>query len=76
MATCAPHLEVIKKRLWCNVGVKRLSVSEFPHPHILDDGKDELRSVSPRRLVGAAVSTLVFLRPRTASVESSSIFLS
>ena len=62
MSTCAPHLEVGEKRLWCDVGVKILHVPEFPHPRILDDGEDELSSLLPRRLVGAAVGALGFVR--------------
>ena len=58
MATCAPHLKVGEKRLWGDVGLKRLSVLEFLHPHIIDDKEDELRSLSPRRLLGAAVGAL------------------
>ena len=58
IATCAPRLELRKKRIWRDVGVKCLGLLEFPHPRILDDGEDELCSLSPRRLVGAAVGTL------------------
>ena len=71
MATCAPHLEVDEKRLWCNIGVKRLRVSEFPHPHILDDGKDELCSLLPCHLVGAAVGALGFVRHFRARADDS-----
>ena len=61
MSTYAPHLGVGKKRLWCDVGVKHLCVSEFLHPRILDDGEYELRSLLPHRLVGSAVGVLGFL---------------
>ena len=62
IATCAPRLEVGKQRLWCYVSVKNIHVSEFPHPCVFDDDKDELRSLSPRCLVGAAVGSLGFVR--------------
>ena len=62
ISTCAPFLEVGKKCLWRDVGVKSLRVSEFPHPHILDDGEYELCSLLLRRLVGAAVGLLGFVR--------------
>ena len=62
VATCAPRLEVGKKPLWRDVGVKCLCVSEFPHPRILDDGKDELCSILPRCLVGASVGALGLVR--------------
>ena len=58
METCAPRLEVGEKRLRCDVGVERLRVSDFSHPHILDDVEDELCSLLPHRLVGAKVGTL------------------
>ena len=50
MENCAPHLEVGEKRLWHDVGIKCLHFSEFPHPRIINDGEDELRSLSPRCL--------------------------
>ena len=62
MVTCAHHLEVGEQRLWLDVSVKSLCVSEFLHPRVFDDGKDELRSLLSRRLVGAAVGSLGFLR--------------
>ena len=75
MATCAPHLEVVKKRLWHNVSVKRLRVSEFLHPCILDDGEDELRRLLPRRLVGVTVGVLGFVhRFRARAGNSRGIF--
>ena len=61
MTTCAPRLEVGKKRLWRDVSVKRLHVLEFQHPHILDDGEDELHSLLPCRLVCAAVGVPDFV---------------
>ena len=63
MTTHAPCLEVGKKRLWRDVGVKHLSVSEFPHPRILNDGEDELRSLSTCCLVGVAVGALGIVCP-------------
>ena len=61
METCAPHLEVGKKRLWRDVSVKILRVLEFPHPRVFYNGGDELRSLSPLRLVGSAVGSLGFV---------------
>ena len=61
METCAPHLEVGKKRLWRDVSVKILRVLEFPHPRVSDNGKDELCSLLPLRLVGATVGSLGFV---------------
>ena len=69
MATCAPNLEAGKKRLRRDVGVERLRVLEFSHPHILDDGEDELRSLSPRRLLGAAFSAHGFVCRFRARVD-------
>ena len=54
----SPCLEVGEEGLWSNVGVERLRVPEFVHPHIIDDGKDKLRSLAPRLFVGAAVGAL------------------
>ena len=54
----APHLEVDEERLWRDVGVERLSVSDFPHPHIINDGEDELHSLLPLRIIGAALGAL------------------
>ena len=62
VATGAPHLEVGEKRLLCDIGVERLWVPEFLHPRILDDGKDKLHSLTPRRLVGATVGALGIVR--------------
>ena len=62
MATCALCLEVDEKCLWFNVGIKSLCDLELPHPRTLDDGEDELRSLLPRRLVGAAVGSIGFVR--------------
>ena len=70
MTTCAPRLEVGKKRFWRDVGVERLRVSEFLHPHILYNGKDELRRLSPRRLVGAAAGALGFVRRFRARADN------
>ena len=76
MTTYAPHLEVGQKRLWCDVGVKNLSVSEFPHQRILNNGEDDLRSISPRRLVGAAFSELGLVRRfRARTDDGSGIFI-
>ena len=75
MATCAPRLEVGKKRLWRGVGMKRLRVSEFPHPRIFDNGKDELLRLSPRRLVGAAAGALGFVRRFRAHAEDGHIIV-
>ena len=72
MATRAPHLEVDEKRLWHNVDVKPLRVSDFPYPRILDGGKDELHSLLPRRLVGAAVGALDFVRRFHARADNGS----
>ena len=44
-----------------NVRIYCLWVSEFPYPCVFNDGKDELRSLLPRRLVGTAVGTLCFV---------------
>ena len=62
MATCAPCLEVGEKCFWRDVGVKNLCVSEFLHPHILNNGDNEMHSLLPLRLVGAAVVPLGFVR--------------
>ena len=62
MAKCAPRLEVGEKRLWRDVSVKHLRVSEFLHPCILNDCEDEMRNLSPHRLLGATVGVLGFLR--------------
>ena len=62
MATYSSRLEVGKKHLWRDVSEKRLSVLELPHPRILNDGEDELNSLSPRRLVGSAVDALGLVR--------------
>ena len=62
MATCAPRLEVDEQSLWYNASVKSLRVSEFLHSCVFDGGEDELCSFLPRRLVGAAVGSPVFVR--------------
>ena len=62
MATFAPRLEVGKKHLWCDVGVKRLSASDFLHPRILDSVEDKLCRISPNRLVSDAVGVLGLVR--------------
>ena len=62
MATCAPCLEVGEQRLWRDVSIESLRVLEFLHPRVFHDGEDELRSLSPRRLVGNAVGALGFVR--------------
>ena len=62
MANFAARLEVGNQRLWSNVSVKSIRVSEFPHPSVFNNGKDKLCSLSPRRLVGAAVGSLGFVR--------------
>ena len=69
MVTCASHLEVGEKRLWCGVGLKRISVSDFLHPRILDNGKDELQCLLPRRLVGAAVGAICLVHRFRARAE-------
>ena len=74
MATCAPRLEVGNKCIWCDVSVKRLHVLDLPHPHIFDSGEDELRSLSSRRLVGAAVvvvGAVGFVRHFSARADDS-----
>ena len=43
----------------------------FPHPHILDNSKDDLPSLSPRRLVGAAVGALGCVRCFRACADNS-----
>ena len=67
----APHLEVGKQHIWSDVGVKSLRVSEFPHPHILDNCKDKLRSILLCLLVGAAVGSLGFVRRFCAHADDS-----
>ena len=62
MVTCSPRLDVGEKRLWSDVSVKSLCVSELTHPRVFDNGEDERRSISPRHLVGAAVASLGFVR--------------
>ena len=69
MPTCAPLLDVGKKRLWRNFGIKSLCVLEFLHPIILDNSEDEPRCLSPHRLVGAAVSLLGFVRRLCARTD-------
>ena len=69
MATWEPHLKVGEKRLWRDVDVKRLCVLEFPHPRILDDGEDELCSLSSRCLVGAVVGVLGFVSHFSACAD-------
>ena len=61
MATCVTQLEMGEQRLWRDVSVKSLCVLEFLHPRVFDDGKDELRSLSPRRIVCAAIGSLGFV---------------
>ena len=58
-----------EERLWRSIDEKYLHVLEFPQPHILDDGKDELRSLLQRRLVCAVVGALGFLRRFRVCVE-------
>ena len=70
METCAPHLEVGEKLLWSDVGVERLCVSKFLHPRILSNGEDELLSLWPRRLVGAAVDALGLVRRFCARADN------
>ena len=62
MAIYEPLLEVGEQRLWRDVSVKSLRVSEFLHPRVFDDSKDELHSILPRCLVGSAVGSLGFVR--------------
>ena len=61
-ATSAPRLEVGEERHWRDVGVECLCIPDFLHPHILDDGKDKMCSLAPRRLEGAAVGALGLVR--------------
>ena len=61
MPTRVYHLHVSEQRLWLDVGVEGLRVSEFPHPSVFDNGKDKLRRPSMRRLVGSAVRVLSFV---------------
>ena len=70
VATCAPRLEVVKKRLRRDVGVKLLRISKFLHPCILNDGEYRLRSLLLHHLVGAAVGALGFVRRFRARVEN------
>ena len=60
--THATRLEVGEQRLWRDVRIYCLWVSEFLYPCVFDNGEDELRSLSPRRLVGTVVRTLCFVR--------------
>ena len=71
IATCAPLLEVVKKCICRDVGVKSLCVSEFPLPRIFDGGEDEMHSLLPHRLVGAAVGALGFVRRFSARADDS-----
>ena len=70
MATCAPRLEVSEQRLWRDVSLKSHRVSEFLHLRVFDDGKDELHSLLPRRLVDAAVGLLGFVRCYRAHTDN------
>ena len=62
MATSTPLLEVGKERLLRDIGVERLWVPDFLHTHIFDGGKDKLRILTPRRLLGATVGALGLVR--------------
>ena len=62
VAAGSPRLEVGEERLWHDVCVEHFWVPEFLYPRILDDGKDKLRSLAPRCLVGAAVGALGLVR--------------
>ena len=75
MATCKPILQVGEKRLCHSVGIKSLCVSEFPHPRILDDGKDEMCCLSPGCLVGAAFGSLGFVRRFRARADDSCVIV-
>ena len=61
MATFAPFLDVGEQCLWRENSVKSIRVLEFPHPRVFYNGGDELRSLSPLRLVGSAVGSLGFV---------------
>ena len=61
MANFAARLEVGNQRLWINVSVQSLRVSEFPHPRVFNNGEDKLHNILPRRFVGATVVSLGFL---------------
>ena len=58
VAEGAPRLEVGEERLWRTVYVECFWVPEFSHPCIIHNGEDKLRSLAPRRLVGAGIVAL------------------
>ena len=60
---------MIEQRPWRDVGVEGIGVVEFPYPIVVDDGKDELRRLPPRRLVGSAVCALRFVRSFCARTD-------
>ena len=62
VAVSALFLEVGEERLWRDVYVESLWVPEFWNPRILNDGENKLRSIAPRRIVGAAVNALGLMR--------------
>ena len=65
-----------EESLWRDVSVKRLWVPELSHPRILDDGKNKLHSLAPRRLVCDVVGGLGLVRRFCACADDSrSIFI-